>query len=473
MPLQRVIADATAALRAAGTVVDACQATVAAIAAHSDVIAAVLLPVHDHLRCVAAIGTWQTFSTAAPGTGVAGRVFASGRSEIVYNTGQDHDYIPLGPATTVEIVAPLVAGGGQPVGVINLEWTRPVDAVRWRTVAERVGRELGVRIMELSGPPAESRTEKMLRHGLALTTAANEDELLTRSLRAARDVSGLNSQILLLRLPDGQIEVHVDDTYPTALASKVSQIDTAEFDALITRAERFGAAYTLGDPDGLNVGGFESFTGLGVRTMVTIPVGVTRGTATIGGVLIAADERVLSPDAELVNLISLLGAQAWTTLERIRTQQHLHNLANSDPLTGLRHQGSFGERLEDARPGHTAVFAIDVDSFKTINDTYGHQAGDRALVELANSLSSVLRSADELYRVGGDEFAAVVDVQLGDEALGVAERLVEAAHHVRQTISVGVAIHHAGETSADTLRRADAALYVAKRSGRDRVRMAA
>ena len=119
------------------------------------------------------------------------------------------------------------------------------------------------------------------------------------------------------------------------------------------------------------------------------------------------------------------------------------------------------------------MFAIDIDSFKSINDTYGHQAGDRALVDLAQALSTALRTGDELYRIGGDEFAAILDVQRDDEAVGVAERLVAAARTVRQTISVGVAVRLPGETSQDTLGRADAALYLAKRSGRDRVHLAA
>ncbi|HKD96895.1 MAG TPA: GGDEF domain-containing protein [Micromonosporaceae bacterium] len=472
MPWERVIADTTAAVRAADTVVDACRDAVSVVARHSDAICAVLLPVHDHLRCVAATGSWQVFSSVAPGTGVVGRVFASGRGEVVDNTTRDGDYIPLGPDTTVEVVVPLLDPTGLPVGVLNMEWTGPADTAGWLSAAGHIGRELGVRIVELRGPPAESRSEKMLRHALTLTTASTEQELLTRSLRAARDVSGLSSQVLLLTMPDS-IEVDIDETYPTPLATKIAQLDPADLTTLIARAERYGASYSLGDPGELNDSGFEMLTALGVRTLIAVPVGVRRNPRSIGGVLLSADERVLLPDSELVNLISLLAAQAWTTLERIQTQQHLQNLANSDPLTGLRHYGSFGERLAHARAGSTAVFAIDVDSFKTINDTYGHQAGDRALVELAQSLAGALRSADELYRIGGDEFAAVVDVQRGDEALSVAERLVKAAHRVQQTISVGVAIHHDGETSVDTLRRADAALYVAKRSGRDGVRMAA
>ena len=119
------------------------------------------------------------------------------------------------------------------------------------------------------------------------------------------------------------------------------------------------------------------------------------------------------------------------------------------------------------------MLAIDIDGFKAINDTYGHQAGDAALVDLARALSAALRTGDELFRVGGDEFAVVVDVQRLEEATGVAERLVAAARRVGQSISVGVALQETTETPGQTFRRADTALYDAKRAGRDGVRMAA
>ncbi len=114
-----------------------------------------------------------------------------------------------------------------------------------------------------------------------------------------------------------------------------------------------------------------------------------------------------------------------------------------------------------------------MDDFKSINDTYGHQVGDQVLVDLARALVGALRQGDELYRIGGDEFVAVLEVSRPEEALGIAERLAEAARRTGQTISVGVAVQSGGESAELTLRRADAALYHVKRSGRDGVRLAA
>ena len=473
MALDQVIDDVGKAIATADTVVEACQDTLDAITLHSEVNSAVLLPVHDHLRTVGATGSWHVYTTVHPGTGVVGRVYSSGQTSVITNNMYDPDYIALSPSVQLEICTPIVDGPEHPIGVLNLEWQASVEIDDWLPTAERVARMLGRRIRELGGPPPESRSEKLLRHGFALTTAASAAELLAHSLYAARDVSGLESPILILNEPDGGLEVNIDELHPTDLASKVSGIDKEQLRGFVTRARLYGASATIGDPATLSAEGFECLTSMGVRTLVSIPVGVARDRSSIGGVLLVVSDRAVRPDVETVNLLSLLAAQAWSSRERIETLEDLRQMAVSDPLTGLRHHGSFSERLEYATPNHTAVFAIDIDSFKSINDTYGHQAGDRALVELAQALSATLRTSDDLYRIGGDEFAVVADVQRSEEALGVAERLVAAARSIGRTISVGVAIQHEGETPNETLSRADAALYVAKRTGRDGVRLAA
>jgi len=201
-------------------------------------------------------------------------------------------------------------------------------------------------------------------------------------------------------------------------------------------------------------------------------IAVPAGPHDIGGVLLVVDEEAKLPDPATVNLLELLAAQGWMAVERLRTLRRLYERASSDPLTGLRHYGPFGERLAAAAPGRTALLAIDVDEFKAINDRYGHQAGDRALVDLARALEGALRESDDLYRIGGDEFVAVIEVRADPEAVTVAERLCAAARATGRTVSVGVAVQADGEAAELTLRRADAALYDAKRTGRDAVRVA-
>jgi diguanylate cyclase (GGDEF)-like protein len=467
-----VIADVSEAVRDESTVVAASKACLDAIATHTDAMCGVMLPVHDHLRCVAATGVWTMYTSAPPGRGVVGRVYATGKTEVVTDTDHDRDYIPVGPHTAVEIVVPIIDDAGLVVGALNAEWTHDIDVPDTQPVLEEAARILGQRIGELGGPPPESRSERLLRFALAFSKAVDIDELLAASLAAARQVSGLSTQVLIVANGEG-LDVHIDDVHPTGLGLRIAELDPDQLRRFIRDAGSYGSSYSFGDPGKTDASGYEILTDLGVRTLVSIPIGVKRPGERIGGVLLSVDEAVEYPDPETANLLSLLGAQAWSSLERLRTLSNLRDLATSDPLTGLRHQGPFGERLANSRPGHTAMLAIDIDGFKAINDTYGHQAGDAALVDLAHALSGALRVGDELFRVGGDEFAVVVDVQRNEEALGVAERLIAAARRVGQSISVGVALQETTETPGQTFRRADTALYDAKRAGRDGVRMAA
>jgi len=465
--LDHVITDVAGALRRGTTVGEACQSGLDALGQHTDALTAVVIRIQGNLRCIAAAGSWQVYSNVLPGDGIVGRVYESGVTAVITDIAGDPDYISLGPPVDVVVCAPVRDRDGDVIGLVNAEFPKAVDPAPWREAIEAIADLVALRVADLGGPPQESANEKLVRHGLVLTTAETEQELSTSSLRAGKDVSGLDTPVLVLATPEGDYEVIIEQD-PTPLARKMASVPIDVLLSLLHRSHLHGASYSLGDPARHNAAGFEELTAIGVRTLISIPVGAH---SPLGGVLLLADERATQPDAETVALTGLLAAQAWSTRERLRTLKHLHERAQSDPLTGLRHQGSFGERLAVARPGRTGVFAIDIDGFKSINDTYGHQAGDRALVALAQALSTALRSQDELYRIGGDEFAAIVEVQRPDEALGVANRLVIAARAVGHTISVGVAIRRTGEVGEETLRRADNALYVAKRGGRDGVRL--
>ncbi|MGC4791403.1 diguanylate cyclase [Micromonospora sp. DT178] len=471
MDHERVIRDVTVRLPMASTVVEACRWTVTALARHAPATISVLLHVHDRLRCVAATGSWQVFSTVPPKTGIVGRVYASGETAVVPDVAADPDYIPVRPDVTAEVCVPVLDPAGRPIGVLDLQWCGPTDLAPWRDTAERLAARLGARIVALGGPPAESRSEKLLRHAAALTSASTEWDLFAAAIAAARDVSTLSAAVLVLAGPDGP-RLGTPPATPGELEARIraelAEADPAALDGLVARAHRHGVGYTLGEAGHPPVPDHRPLTRAGVRTLVAVPVGRPDD----GGVLLVADERLLRPDPTTVNLLELLAGQAWSCLDRLRTLARLREQANSDPLTGLRHTGPFGQRIAVATPGRTALLAIDVDGFKAVNDTYGHQAGDRVLVRLARALEAALRHGDELYRIGGDEFVAVIEVSRPDEAVRIAERLAEAARRIGRTISVGVALPRPGESPEATLRRADQALYAVKRQGRDGVRLA-
>ncbi len=109
-----------------------------------------------------------------------------------------------------------------------------------------------------------------------------------------------------------------------------------------------------------------------------------------------------------------------------------------------------------------------MDRFKQVNDSRGHLAGDRLLRALADELVTTLRSPDALYRIGGDEFAALLHGTGAPDAWAVAERLVRAARRAGTTVSVGAAVIRRGMSPEDVRTTADRALYRAKADGRDR-----
>ena len=490
MDHERVIRDVTVRLPMASTALEACQWTIASLARYTPATISILLQVHDRLRCVAATGAWQIFSTVPPTTGsdhsssasltprrdlersIVGRVYASGEPAAVPDVSADPDYLPVRPDVTTEICVPVRDPAGRPIGVLDLQWTGPVELDPWRQTAERLAARLGARIVALGGPPAESRSEKLLRHAAALTAAPTEWDLMTAAIAAARDVSTLSAAVLVLDGDQGP-RLGAPTGRPGELESRIraelTEAGPGALGRMISRAHRHGSGYTLGEAGHPPTDEYAPLVRAGVRTLVTVPV----GPPDTGGVLLVADERLLRPDPTTVNLMELLAGQAWTCLDRLRTLARLREQASSDPLTGLRHTGPFGQRIASATPGRTALLAIDVDGFKDVNDTYGHQAGDRLLVGLARALESALRHGDELYRIGGDEFVAVIEVNRPQEAVRIAERLTEAARRTGRTISVGVALPQPGESPELTLRRADQALYAVKRHGRDGVRLAA
>ncbi|MGQ5259178.1 diguanylate cyclase [Micromonospora sp. ZYX-F-536] len=472
MDHQRVIRDVTVRLPMASSALEACRWTVNALSRHTPATISVLLDVHDRLRCVAATGAWQVFATVPPRTGIVGRVYATGSTAAVQDVSTDPDYLPIRPDVTAELCVPVLDPAGRAIGVLDLQWSEPVDLEPWRETAERVAVRLGARIVALGGTPAESRSEKLLRHAAALSSAPTELDVMGAATCAAREVSTLSAAILLVAGPEGAglgPSPLVPGELETRIRAELAEAGPAALGRMVDRAHRYGAGYTLGEAGHPPTEDYRPLTRAGVRTLIAVPVGPSDA----GGVLLVADERLLRPDPTTVSLMELLAGQAWTSLDRLRTLARLREQASSDPLTGLRHTGPFGRRIAAATPGRTALLAIDVDGFKIVNDTYGHQAGDQVLVGLARALEGALRHGDELYRIGGDEFVAVIEVSRPEEAVRIAERLTEAARRTGRTISVGVALPRPGETPDLTLRRADQALYAVKRQGRDGVHLAA
>ena len=170
--------------------------------------------------------------------------------------------------------------------------------------------------------------------------------------------------------------------------------------------------------------------------------------------------------------------------ERKAFEEHLAYQAFHDSLTCLPNRALFIERLVHAlsrsvRQGTTvAVLFLDIDNFKVVNDSLGHEAGDRLLVSVANRLSACVRPGDTVARLGGDEFTILLeDLSDADQINGLAERVCEAIHtpillsdrEIVMSGSLGIASANGGNsTAAQLLREADTAMYQAKTSGKAR-----
>jgi diguanylate cyclase (GGDEF)-like protein len=151
-----------------------------------------------------------------------------------------------------------------------------------------------------------------------------------------------------------------------------------------------------------------------------------------------------------------------------RTIGALAEASLRDELTGVGNRRLGMNALERLRAGD-ALLLLDVDGFKAVNDRYGHAAGDAVLADLGRLLQRSMRGIDPVARYGGEEFLVIIS-QAESSAREITERLLAdwRAGRPRTTLSGGVAIHRSGQEPAETLARADAALYEAKRQGRDR-----
>jgi diguanylate cyclase (GGDEF)-like protein/PAS domain S-box-containing protein len=192
------------------------------------------------------------------------------------------------------------------------------------------------------------------------------------------------------------------------------------------------------------------------------------------------EQRVEERTAELATANSQLQEEIF---ERMQAEQRIWHTAHHDALTGLPNRALLLDRLEQvlgqaARNQHrVAVMFLDLDRFKSINDTLGHHVGDELLKSVANRLRSVVRAVDTVSRLGGDEFVVILQEIAGtDDAVLVAEKIINIlalpievdGHELRATPSIGIGIFpDDGNDTYSLMKNADTAMYHAKAAGRN------
>ena len=213
----------------------------------------------------------------------------------------------------------------------------------------------------------------------------------------------------------------------------------------------------------------------GFKTVVGTPVRID---GRVVAVLIGASHTWIDVDQQVCEALELLAAHAGSALanaHRYEDQRMELEEANEasrlDPLTGVGNRRHASELLQSLEHGDV-VAMVDLDHFKHVNDTFGHQVGDRVLADLGRHLREALRGHDTVARYGGEEFLVVLR-GAGESGSRIAERINESRRRTSPlaTLSVGLASHRGGDDPTATLAHADQALYEAKKLGRDRVCM--
>ncbi|TPG50097.1 GGDEF domain-containing protein [Rhodanobacter glycinis] len=218
-----------------------------------------------------------------------------------------------------------------------------------------------------------------------------------------------------------------------------------------------------------------------------VPLGTQRGI--IGALVVqsySGDVRYTEKDMALLQFVS---TQVAAAIERKQTETWLQYVARHDQLTSLPNRELFHERLHTALVNarqsdqRLSVLYIDLDRFKLVNDSFGHDIGDLLLCQVAERISRCVRVSDTVGRIGGDEFVVLINgIDLPEHAMAIAEKIRAAfdspfelaGHRLQVSSSIGIAMHPAhGSEEKQLMRHADDAMYNAKRQGGNRWLMTA
>jgi diguanylate cyclase (GGDEF)-like protein len=319
------------------------------------------------------------------------------------------------------------------------------------------------------------RARRLLGLSHALASSASVDEVAQRIAEATRELSGCD-----------QATVLVPDDGAFRVAGAAAEANTRErllerptLDASHFSLERLPAV-TIIERERVPGEVCAALVDLGVHAVAVVPARDHELRAVISAEWVHPSH--LPRASSVTTVLEAIAGHATTALANVELLDAAQHRAVHDALTGLPNQVLFADRAAHAvtrarRNGELlALGVLDLDRFKTVNDSLGHRAGDHLLVEVADRLRAAVRGHDTVARMGGDEFTLLLpDLQPHGEAI-VAERLLAAfeepfmldGHAIRISPSIGLASFPAhGDNPERLLRNADAAMYRAKENGRN------
>ena len=328
---------------------------------------------------------------------------------------------------------------------------------------------------------AQSAVARLGEHALQRVSLS---QLLDEALTSVTQILEVEAAMLAEALPDGEaIQLRAHHGWTDS--------DIGELRASVAPNTQAGHTLRTGEPvvvdDWSSERRFEQSEPLrrrNIRSSVCVRIEGPNRPFGIFGVLSQLPRAYTRGDIDFVQSLANVLADA---LQRQYAEDKIEHRALHDPLTGLPNRVLFLDRLEQAferarRRGQSlaAVLFIDLDHFKQINDTLGHNAGDELLASVAARLREAVRPTDTVARFGGDEFGLLLDdIASERDAIAMAERIAASFAHPYAlaagsqfvTASIGIALSDGRELPLDLVRDADAAMYRAKERGRARYEM--
>ncbi len=405
------------------------------------------------------------------GVGVVSRAFRSGRPQVLPDADGEAGFIFAAPDVRAGMVVP-IATGRRTIGVLNVGSTAALTDAEIDTIHTVAG-VFEERLGEVGATLDDSALHRLARSNTELATLTQTKLIEMASTRLACEISGLSSGLLAMPGVRDAFEINA---LQGPLASALRNISGQVLAELARDIDQVSSCISSDDDQGLSKPAMISLRDAGASSIAAFPV----RSAELGhGLLVLADHAPVSLDLEEREAIELLAREIGRALDMAVVMADLRARATSDALTGLGNLAAFQEALSaigGRRRGRWAVAMADVDGFKRVNDTYGHLTGDRILRELAASIDTVLRSEDRMYRIGGDEFAAILHDVDEAGAADIGRRMCEAAASIMGEfgagLSVGIALPAPDELASEFLERADQMLYEIKRQAPGTARVA-
>lgn len=421
------------------------------------------------LRCIAQLGYWQVVDGIPVGVGVMSNAFRTGRPQLA-SVGDD-DFVTVVPGIVAELAVPIRVGR-RTVGVLNVESTSPLDDSAIEET-HMVALAIEERLTEVGAELDDSALHRLARSNNELATLTEVSFIETAATRMACEISGLSSALLAMPSVRDSLDIRA---LQGPLGPDLRRLSGDVLTGLANDVEHVSGCMSSGDEQGLSNSAMAMLREGGASSIAAFSV---RSVELGQGLLILADHAPIALDLEEREALELLARETGRTLDMAVVMADLRARATRDTLTGLGNLSAFQDALSaigGRRRGRWAVAMADVDGFKRVNDTYGHLTGDRILRELASSIDTVLRAEDRMYRVGGDEFAAILHDVDESGANDIGDRMCEAAADIMSEfgagLSVGIALPAPYELATEFLDRADKTLYAVKREAPGTARVA-